>query len=188
MDLRFLVPWLALLPAGSLLSQPFPDLPAIYVSGHIGLFPDDDFHNHAQLSLGYQWRKWAGLGLHVGTYGEFDGYPERFRGGGMSFRAVPGRHWVARADLGFAWNYSLPNDCMCENRFVPGWYAFFNLHAGWRIGKVFTLGAGIFYIPRAVVETQWYDYDIDGHQVWEPAIRHDYSMSAFQLTLGVNLN
>ena len=163
-------------------------LPNIYFSGHLGFMPDDDFHISMMASMGYQFSDWVGLGLQIGAYTEFDGYPESFNAWGLQYRISPGKHWVASTGLGFGWNYEIPNDCMCEIRYVPGWYPFFNLNGGYRIGKVFTLGAGIFYLPKAQVETQWYDYDIDGNIFWEDANTHSYSMSAFQFTLGINLH
>ncbi|MCB9304489.1 MAG: hypothetical protein H6566_27975 [Lewinellaceae bacterium] len=179
---------LVLLGAIPVFSQSFPSLPAIYASGHIGFFPDDDFHLSTQLGLGYQLNQWVGLGVHIGGYSEFDGYPESFGGGGLSYRAVPGKHLVGRVDLGFAWNYTIPNDCSCETRYIPGGYPFFNTHLGWRFRKAFTLGMSVFYLPGAVVETQWFDFDEFGNMVWEPASRHEYSMSAFQLTFGFNIH
>ena len=71
---------LSLIPA---FGQKAYELPGIFFSSHLGVFPDEDFHASVVASLGYQHSDWVGLGLHIGSYTEFDSYPESFSGGGV---------------------------------------------------------------------------------------------------------
>jgi long-subunit fatty acid transport protein len=162
--------------------------PVIYTNVYLGFMPDDDNHASFNLSVGYQVQDWLGLGLTYAGQTEIDGVSESFSALALQYRITPGKHLIASADIGFALNYNKPNDCTCVIEYVPGFYPYYKGNLAWRFNKAFSLGFGVFALPRAQMETTWYDFDDNGNQVWEAPNIHEYMMTAAQFTLGFQFN
>ena len=162
--------------------------PSVYFSTYLGYVPDDDSHASANLSLGYQISDFVGLGLSAGAHTELDVLPESFSSIALQYRITPDEHFIISADLGTATNYSKADDCLCELTYLSKFYPYFKVNAGYRFKKAFTLGIGFFTLPKVEIEVRNYDIDIEGNQVFEEPHIVDYMMSAFQFTLGVQIN
>ena len=172
----------------TLLAQSDFSRPALYFNAYIGGIPDEDVHLSTNLSIGYQVSDCAGLGLSLGGHTEFDLSSESFSAAALQYRITPGNRFSANADFGFVLKYRKAEDCLCETRYIPGWYPYFKANGFLRPGKVIALGLGFFAAPDSRIEYRYFTTDIEGNPVFEPPVVYDFSMFAVQFTLGIQIN
>ena len=162
----------------------------IYFSLHAGTFPIEDFLLSANVSAGYQINKWVGVGLSLGASAK-SGAITDFTGLALQYRMVPTKKIVLDADIGLVLNHNKVCDFTCEYRYIKEPNPYFKVHVGFRLGKVFTLGAGGVFLPKARSELWWYDdMDTNNNPNWylKNTVDHDFETVGFIVSLGVNIN
>lgn len=166
--------------------------PSPYFSAHVGTFPiENQFLANINLSGGYQFSQWLGLGLSNGHSAMLQTEGPSVSGLALQYRALPGGKVILSADAGLIYRFSKSCDSTCEYRYLPEANLYFAFNAYFRLTKVFTLGIGGVALPSAQTE-EWYYDDVDGggEPMWyfRQQIDHRYEVGGFIVTLGVSVN
>lgn len=161
-------------------------LPGGYFSGYFGAGPltIGGFTTGTAIGGGYQWNKWLGVGGSLSAQlGATTSTSSSFSGLSLQYRARPARRLVLSLDYGYIFNHRMSSDVE-KLEYIPGWYPFFKIFTGWKVGSVFTLGAGFTGLPQ-VKHT--------GCNFIDPAIPcttnvEEWRTSGVLFTLGLNFN
>lgn len=140
------------------------------------------------LGIGYQHNKWLGGGISYGAHVNGTCISAAFTGVGLDYRLLfPGK-WVWNFTGGIGLNSSITCDGLyVEYRNPKRNFPFFKVHAGRRIGKVFTIGSTI-WVANTTMDYWVGDMDANGQLVYSFRRKEKIDLTGFAITLGFNIH
>ena len=178
----------------SIQSQSKEGVSGFYLSGHFGPGIDPSFqaaYAEFNLSAGWQWNRFLGLGLSLGNYNGIGlDYSVGFSGAALQYRVRPFKKWTIKLDYGYLLKYNYPSaDGYTVYEYIPDRYTYFSCHLLWKPKKSFTLGLGFTGLPKVKFKECDYYYvnSIDDCSDWYERT-YKWSPAGFMLTLGLSLN
>lgn len=169
-------------------SAQHPNLPGGYFTTYAGAGPlaNGGLLVGLNLSGGYQLNQWLGVGGSFGAQIGMSYFASSYSGLSLQYRMRPADRLVLSFDYGYILGHQQGFDS-CSLDYIPGWYPFYKIHGGWKLGSLFTLGVGVTGLPEVKYEEAFNFNSTTGLCENISVSSYEWTASGVMLTLGLTL-
>jgi len=160
----------------------------LYGSLNLGLYiGGEDWYATVHGATGCQIRNWLGLGVNLGRYSQISIIPSGFNGMGLEYRLRLPKKWEWTLSNGIGYGSYKQNDSPGKYRPAEKRFPFFKGSLAYKIGKMVTLGACIWYAePKMEIWREEYDANQNPYLTYARTSKE--VMAGWAFTLGLNIN
>lgn len=173
--------------AGHLSAQYHSNPHSPYLAGDFSFgYGVQEFAVGVELNAGYQFNRWAGLGLEwaTATTGNAIGSSiMSFEALAVQYRFLPIDWLTATGSFGYVIDGGYAADCPCDNfQYIPGRYSYISTQITWRFERYYTIGLRAFF-----VSTVDFSYEVFSDEPGEMTRMHSEHINGYQLTIGFSI-